>query len=200
MEAGPLAVGGYVLAGGRSSRMGRDKALLELRGRPLVELAVERLRGVCAEVKILGGNRELARYARLVEDLHPGCGPMGGMEAALTDSGFDWNLILPVDMPLLTTEFLREWAVEVVGRSGVCAGLFAVGGRVQPLPAMVRREVGEFLSGAMERGEYKLLPALEGAARALGGEVRVRDAGEQAGCFANVNTPEEFAAVGGDMF
>ena len=76
-------VGGYVLAGGRSSRMGRDKALLELAGKPLVLHAVTKLRRVCAEVSVLSDNPELARYAPLVRDLHAGCGPMGGIEAAL---------------------------------------------------------------------------------------------------------------------
>ena len=77
-----LDVGAYVLAGGKSSRMGRDKALLELAGKPLVRHAVTKLRRVCEDVHILSGNMELAPYAPLVEDLHPGCGPIGGLEAA----------------------------------------------------------------------------------------------------------------------
>ncbi|XWK49511.1 NTP transferase domain-containing protein [Tunturiibacter empetritectus] len=74
----PEEVGGYVLAGGKSSRMGRDKALLELAGKPLVRHAVTKLRRVCMDVRILSGNPELAAYAPIVADLHPGCGPMGG--------------------------------------------------------------------------------------------------------------------------
>ena len=105
-----LQVGGYVLAGGRSSRMGRDKALLELAGKPLIEHAVTKLRRVCAEVHILAGaegeHAGLARYAPLVHDLHPGCGPISGIEAALTHTTHDWNLILAVDVPFLPTALL----------------------------------------------------------------------------------------------
>ncbi len=51
----PAEVGGYVLAGGKSSRMGRDKALLELAGSPLLGHAVTKLRRVCVDVRVLGG-------------------------------------------------------------------------------------------------------------------------------------------------
>ncbi len=85
----PSEIGGYVLAGGRSSRMGRDKALLELAGKPLVRHAVKKLRRVCMDVRVLSDNPELAAYAPIVPDIHRDCGPMGGIEAALTHSIFD---------------------------------------------------------------------------------------------------------------
>ena len=97
----PSDVGGYVLAGGKSSRMGRDKALLELAGKPLVLHAVVKLRRVCIDVSILGNDPALDAYAPLVRDVHADCGPMGAMEAALLHSRYDWNLFLPVDMPFL---------------------------------------------------------------------------------------------------
>jgi hypothetical protein len=58
-------VAGYVLAGGRSSRMGTDKALLELAGKPLIEHAVAKLRRICANVAILGSNPALAQLEAL---------------------------------------------------------------------------------------------------------------------------------------
>src|SRR5271156_1644278 len=101
-----LDVGGYVLAGGRSSRMGRDKALLELGGKPLALHAVTKLQRVCSDVHILSENRELSAYAPLVSDLHPGCGPIGGIEAAFAHSTHEWNLFLPVDMPFFPSALL----------------------------------------------------------------------------------------------
>jgi hypothetical protein len=89
--------------------MGRDKAFLDLAGKPLVLHAVVKLRRVCMEVSILGDNPSLDAYAPLVRDVHPDCGPMGGMEAALLHSRYDWNLFLPVDMPFLPTAYLSGW-------------------------------------------------------------------------------------------
>jgi len=167
----PEEVGGYVLAGGKSSRMGRDKALLKLAGKPLVRHAVKKLRRVCMDVRILSGNPELAAYAPVVEDLHPGCGPMGGMEAALAHSIFEWNLFLPVDMPFLPSAFvmgwLRNWLRGMDGSGGARVRMFTVDERPQPGFCLLHRDVKPFLSAALERGEFKLLPAFEEAGREL---------------------------------
>jgi molybdopterin-guanine dinucleotide biosynthesis protein A len=175
-------VGGYILAGGRSSRMGRDKALLKLAGRPLIHHAVKKLRRVCMDVRVLSDNPELAVYAPIVPDIHPGCGPMGGIEAALTHSIFEWNLFLPVDMPFLPSAYLRHWLMHIqharerhpslpegFEMPGVNARvwMFKVEGVPQPALAMVHREVRPFLTEALERGEYKLFPVLERACREI---------------------------------
>ena len=163
--------------------MGQDKALMKLGGRPLVRHAVKKLRRVCMDVRILSDNPELAAYAPIVPDLHPGCGPMGGMEAALTHSIFEWNLFLPVDVPFLPTAYLVGWVRQVLHQAGGTAGrrpggfemaatharvwMFRVDGVPQPTVALVHREIRPFLTDALERGEYKLFPALEKACREI---------------------------------
>jgi molybdopterin-guanine dinucleotide biosynthesis protein A len=205
-----LKLGGYVLAGGRGSRMGRDKALLELAGRPLIAHAVTKLRRICGEVHILAGeetteadsrNTALAAYAPLVYDLRANCGPLAGIEAALVHASHEWNLILPVDMPLLPAAFLDAWVGRVVRRLKVRVGLFEVGGRTQAMPLLIHRDAGGYLARAIERGEYTLLAALEGAAMESGAglDISVLSVGEREGWFANLNTPEEFAATEGQV-
>jgi len=166
----PEEIGGYVLAGGESSRMGRDKALLELAGKPLVHHAVTKLRRVCRDVRVLSDNPELADFAPIVPDLHPNCGPMGGMEAALVHSVFDWNLFLPVDMPFLPSAFiagwLRNWLPEE-RRRGARVRMFTVDGRPQPGFCLLHKDVAPFLSEALELAEFKLLPVFEAAGREL---------------------------------
>ena len=200
--------------------MGRDKALLELGGRPLVAHAVAKLRRVCERVSILSASQELAGYAPLVRDLHPDCGPMGGIEAALAHSEFAWNLVLPVDVPFLPAAFLDWWARGMVSRPGARLGLFRVDGVNQPTLLMIHRELAPYLTAALGRGQYKLMPVLQGAAEDLaarGGEAVetvVRNLsidedfrfGEEEGgstgeaqrtdvrrWFANLNTPEDVA-------
>ena len=178
----PAEIGGYVLAGGRSSRMGQDKALLELAGKPLVLHAVVKLRRVCMEVNILGNNPALDAYAPLVTDLHPECGPMGGMEAALLHSRYDWNLFLPVDVPFVPTAYLFGWVRHAVLHAGEAlqrrtefelpgtharVWMFTVDRVPQPTLALVHREVRPFLTEALGRGEYKLFPVLEKACREI---------------------------------
>jgi molybdenum cofactor guanylyltransferase len=163
--------------------MGRDKAFLDLGGKPLILHAVVKLRRVCMEVNVLGSNPDLDAYAPLVKDVHPDCGPMGGMEAALLHSRYDWNLFLPVDVPFLPTAYLCGWVRQVLHRAdgvirrlhqgfempGVHAlvWMFRVEGVPQPTVALVHREVRPFLTEALERGEYKLFPVLEKACREI---------------------------------
>ena len=167
----PREVGGFVLAGGKSTRMGRNKALLELGGKPLVRHAVEKLRRVCMDVRVLSDNPKLAEYAPILPDLHPDCGPMGGMETALVHSVFDWNLFLPVDMPFLPSAFiagwLKNWLQDEKRITGVPVRMFTVDGRPQPGFCLLHKDVVPFLSASLSRAQFKLLPVFEAAGREL---------------------------------
>jgi molybdenum cofactor guanylyltransferase len=116
-----LIVGGYVLAGGGSTRFGRDKALVEVGGTPMLERMIELLRLVTKEVKIIAAPNKYATFrTTTVEDCWPGEGPLGGIITALEDAARSaarpqWNLILSCDMPFLTRDwlaFLGERAVR----------------------------------------------------------------------------------------
>jgi molybdopterin-guanine dinucleotide biosynthesis protein A len=169
----PLEVGGYILAGGKSSRMGREKALVELAGKPLIGHAVEKVRRVCMDVRILSNNEELAVFTPIVRDIHPGCGPMSGMEAGLRHSMFEWNLFMAVDMPFVPSAFLFDWlARKLSARRDSALGrvrvqIFEHGGMPQPGLCLLHKDVAPFLTQALEQGEYKLVPALKRAGHAL---------------------------------
>ncbi|MDQ2833074.1 MAG: molybdenum cofactor guanylyltransferase [Acidobacteriota bacterium] len=165
----PFEVGGYVLAGGNSRRMGRDKALLELAGEPLIRHAVKKLRRVCMDVRVLSANPELAAFAPTVPDLHPGCGPLGGVEAALAHSIFDWNVFMPVDMPFLPSAFLRNWVERTLMKEkrGARIAMYSVDGVPQPALAMIHRDALGCVSRAVAAGEFKLFPVWERAGREL---------------------------------
>ena len=164
----PLPISGYVLAGGRSTRMGTDKALLQLAGKPLIAHAVAKLRRICADVHILSANPALAAYAPLVADLQPGCGPVGGIEAALAHSQHDWNLILPVDVPFLPAAILERWAAATIAPTETNrVGMFAVDERPQPAVCLLHKDIAPSIAAAVALGEFKLLPVLEAAAGVL---------------------------------
>ena len=162
-------IGGYVLAGGKSSRMGRDKALVELAGKPLVLRAVLKLRRICADVAIAGGDASLDMFAPVVVDIHPGCGPLSGIEAALAHSTHDWNLFLPIDMPLMPSAVLETCFVGVALKTlpALAAIVHTVDGRDQPLCAIYHRALLPFIQEALAAGRYKLMPVVREAARRL---------------------------------
>jgi len=176
---------GFVLAGGRSSRMGQDKALLKLGGEALVERCLRRVGEVCVEVAIAGGSADLARFGRIVPDMSPGCGPLGGIVSAVAESRFEWNLFLPVDAPFVPVSCLKE-LLSVAMNSGTGA-MARVEGRLQPLCGVYSKKMLTVLQQELAAGRWKVAQAIETA-----GPVEVVDFAE-ARWFVNLNTPEDFA-------
>jgi molybdopterin-guanine dinucleotide biosynthesis protein A len=160
-------VTGYVLAGGLSTRMGQDKALLELGGVPLIELAVQKLGAVVSKVRILGSRPEFQAHAPMVEDLYKGCGPLGGLDAALADTTSDWILILPVDMPFVPVRLLRCWVSDVLAEDTARIAIFSCNGRPQPALCMLHREVRPFVADALSRSSFKLYTVFEDTASSV---------------------------------
>lgn len=153
-----LPVHGFVLAGGKSSRMGVDKALLEFCGRPLVEIAVEKLRGFCAAVSIVGERPDLSEFAPVVTGERADCGPGAGIEAGLKAAMEEWCLFVPVDVPLVPGELLKQWAQAVMERARAGCGasfLLALGNR-EPGFSLIRREGLGAISDSLSRGQFAL--------------------------------------------
>ena len=98
---------GLVLAGGRSSRMGEDKAMLRIDGRSLLERAMRALWDAGADKVAISGTR-----AAGIADRWPGTGPVGGIASAMHDLPDGEWLVVPVDMPRLGSEILGPLLAE----------------------------------------------------------------------------------------
>jgi molybdopterin-guanine dinucleotide biosynthesis protein A len=177
---------GFVLAGGRSTRMGQDKALLKLGGELLVARAVRKLSKVCAEVAIAGGGENLTQFGRVIADEGAGRGPLGGIVAALEQSSFEWNLFLAVDAPFVPASVLKALLFEAAGCRGVCV-MARTQGVIQPLCAVYSSHALGVLRQELAAGRGKVVRAIEAA-----GPVKLVDF-DDASWFSNLNTPEEFA-------
>ena len=186
--------------------MGADKAGLMFGGRPLVELVVEKLTGVCAEVAIAGNREELAHVAPIVTETRFFVGPGAGIEAGLRNARNQWSLFVPVDVPLLPVALLRSWAAEVVGagKRGLRASYLTANGLAQPSICMLHRLCLDSVTRSLNRGERRVKFLLDGLDFDLGaGTLAVKDAAAYAPpgataedvrrWFLNLNTPEEFA-------
>jgi molybdopterin-guanine dinucleotide biosynthesis protein A len=199
-----------VLAGGRSTRMGQDKALLQVGGRSLVELALDKLRSIgVAEPRIAGARTDLSSLAPVVPDLHPGCGPLSGIEAALAATTKGLNLFLPVDMPLLPARFLY-WMLLRAEITGALMTVPCINGWPQPLCAVYHRDLLRPITASLLGGNYKVMPVVTAAA-GQSQAVDVFDTERLASShpellgfsplplyrwFHNCNLPEDMAGIG----
>jgi molybdenum cofactor guanylyltransferase len=185
-------VTGFILAGGKSTRMGTDKAFLMLEGRTLMERMLEIARSLCTDVRIVGDPAKFNGFAPVVEDVFPGCGPLGGIHAALRSSQTDLNLMLGVDMPFVATAFLDFLAMRA-RESDATVTLARTHDGLQPLCAIYRRVFADSAEKALRAGYYKIDPLFENVQTQVIGEEELRDAGFTAELFRNLNTPEDLA-------
>lgn len=194
----------YVLAGGGSSRMGRDKALVKLGGRTLLERALEPARQVAAQVRIVGPRAKFQAYAPCVEDVYPGRGPLGGIHAALLETRTDLNLMLAVDLPRMQAEFLRVLLARArASDAWVVAARTADGPegkpRFQPLCAVYRRAFGAAAEEALRAGRNKVDALFTQVPALVLEPEEIARLGFTANIFANVNAPEDLATSSDDL-
>jgi molybdopterin-guanine dinucleotide biosynthesis protein A len=158
--------------------MGRDKAALELAGRPLLEHMLAKLRSLGIRARVAGASPDVERVAmtmaesrpnEYLADTQPGCGPLAGIESALRATSAPWNLCVAVDLPLLPAAWLG-YLLERAEITRARATIPYVGGRPQPLCAVYHRDLLPFVSAALRRGDYKVMRVIEAAALELGGE------------------------------
>ena len=185
----------FILAGGKSTRMGRDKAFVELQGRTLLARALELARSVAGEVRIVGDRTKFAAFAPVIEDLFPGCGPLAGIHTALRASQTDLNLMLAVDLPLISPELLQYLVARARATLAMVTAAKTKDGW-QPLCAVYRRKFADVAEPALRGGNYKIVPLFEPAFTQLISEEALAHAGFSADIFRNVNTPEELGALG----
>ena len=158
---------GFVLAGGRSSRMGRDKALLEFAGRPLIEHAIAILRAAGLPVCIAGARSpNLTEFAPVVEDDRADLGPLAGICAGLESTSAKLAVFLPVDLPLLPAS-LVDWLLEHARMTGSAVTVPAVNGFAETFPVVLDRAVQPILKAELEAGRKGCFSAFEAAASAL---------------------------------
>jgi molybdopterin-guanine dinucleotide biosynthesis protein A len=157
---------GAVLTGGRSTRMGRDKALLVVGGRPpLCVVAADALRAAgAASVLAIGGDLDALAALGLdaVPDDHPDEGPLGGLLTALGRPGADPLVVLACDMPDVDGPTVRVLLDALAAAPAADAAVAVAGGRAQPLTAAYRRRCLPRLRAAFEDGERSVRAASAG--------------------------------------
>jgi molybdenum cofactor guanylyltransferase len=190
------AVSGIVLAGGRSRRMGCDKGRLQVRGSPMLAIALDLAASIADELILScrpGDLPEqdlwLGRSVRVVCDQREG-GPLAGLEAALAAAGHELAIVLPIDMPELTTGMLSTLVYAGLAHPDAQAAVFVTERGLTPMPALFRRSILPVLSEQLDAGALRvgdLLARLDRVAVALDPITSPERA------FLNVNTAADLA-------
>ena len=185
------SIGAFVLAGGRSSRMGTDKALLELGGRPLIVRALELAREVAHDVTIVGNSEKFAAFGPVIEDVYPDRGPLGGIHAALTNSEADWNLILAVDLPFISARFLK-YLLARAESSAATVTVPSLGEYFQPLCAVYRKHFLTVAQLALAEGRNKIDQLFREDTLCVVSQEEMAANSFDSSIFRNLNTQEDW--------
>jgi molybdopterin-guanine dinucleotide biosynthesis protein A len=180
---------GVVLAGGRSSRMGRDKALVAIGTTTLLQRSVDLLRPHVNEILVIGDpSKYRVTHATVIADDDPGKGPLGGLVTGLRRAGHDHLMVVACDMPGLNDRFIQHMQLGPTGESD--AVVPEHNGHLEPLAACYhRRCLGPF-EACISQGRLKMSDALK--------SVRTRYLSIRPGTdewaddlFRNVNNPAD---------
>ena len=141
--------------------MGENKAFIDFRGQTLLARALATLTEAIGDLTIVGDREVFCRYGTVVSDIYPGCGPLGGIHAALTHSSAEVNLMLAVDMPFISKELLR-FLLHTADRTRAIVIVPQTSRGLQPLCAVYRRPFASVAEQAIRSGKYKIDIAFAG--------------------------------------
>ena len=188
-------VTGFILAGGRSSRMGRDKALLPVGDRRLIELVIQRVRPAVDRLMVIGGAHNALPLHGLpadavLMDLKPDHGPLMGIYTGLMQTETPLNLFVPCDMPWIARRLVELLLGSCCDEVEVVAGLDPAEG-IQPFPLICHVKARRAIGALLDRGERSIQSLLRQQRTQL---VRL-DEPEWQRSFLNINTWADYAKL-----
>jgi molybdopterin-guanine dinucleotide biosynthesis protein A len=180
-----------ILAGGKSTRMGTDKGLVELNGKPMVQWVVEAAQQVANHTMIVSNTSayqllDLPVYA----DIFPDTGPLGGIYTGLSHSTTDANLVIACDMPFVSVKVL-QWLLAQ--SSGYDIVVPSINGMLEPLCGFYHRQTQEKMKELIAKKTLKMQEIIR---HFLYKEWVLDQAGQTTEtAFINVNTPVELEKI-----
>ncbi len=186
-----MTISGVIQAGGKSTRMGRNKAVLEIGGKRLIDRLVDGLQQIFPEVIIVANTPDLYENlgVRVVPDLIPGKGSLGGIYTATAVASHPWAFVMACDMPFFNPGLIRYLATLTEGWDAV----IPYTDDWEPLYALYAKTCLHQIERLIQSGNLKIsrfFPHVR-VRRVDREELRPHD--PQGLSLFNVNTPEEFA-------
>jgi molybdenum cofactor guanylyltransferase len=183
---------GFITAGGRSSRMGKDKAWLELGGRAMIEYVIAALVPVTAKVAIIANSREYERLGFAVfADSQTGIGPLEAIRTALSNALTRRVMLVGCDLPFVTPDLFNR-LLTIPGEHVALVPVDA-DGKLEPLCAIYGIEALPVVTDLITAGERKVSHLFDRVPTRLVPFDELRDLQRSELFFENINTPEDFA-------
>jgi molybdenum cofactor guanylyltransferase len=187
-----MNVEGFVAAGGRSSRMGRDKAWLEIDGRAMIEHVIAALSPVTGSVAIIANSPEYSRLGlRVIADTNVGIGPIEAIRTSLANARAPRVALVGCDLPFVTSELFSF----LLGIKGDHKAVVPIGEdeRLEPLCAIYSVDALDCVADLIERGERKVNKLFDLVPTRLVPFDELRQLHRPELFFRNINTPEDYA-------
>lgn len=185
---------GVILAGGLSSRYGKDKAFLLINGTPLIERTAEKMKTIFQEVIIISNEKKRLSYLGLpvFEDIKKGLGPLGGIYTGLLSMSNEMGFFVACDMPFINEALIRY----MVSKKDNCAALVpSVGNEIEPLHAIYSKSCLSAIENLIKANTYQV--------RLFYGHINIKYVKEDEikkftspeQVFLNINTPDEYSRI-----
>ncbi len=177
-----------ILAGGKSSRMGFDKALMEIAGKSMVEIIIKQLRKVFEDIIVVTNNPHAftGLNARITEDILKNSGPLGGIHAGLIQSDSKYAFLTACDMPIISPEYALHMK-ETAGKHLPHAVISEKGNWIEPFHALYSIDLANDIQENVENRVYKIFDVLKNKRIIKISESKIREYSPDLGIFTNLN-------------
>lgn len=185
-----------ILCGGKSSRMGFDKCKIKIGDKYLIEIIGEQLEDVFDEIIFI--SNDLNKFQdikyRVVSDIIPDSGPMGGIYSALKYSSSENVFITACDMPIINTDFIR-YMMEIINSKKVDGVVSIKSEYIEPLCAFYSKSIIDKFESHIKKGSYKLLGVINESNMNYIKESEVKSFSSDLSIFTNLNYRTDLPAL-----
>jgi molybdopterin-guanine dinucleotide biosynthesis protein A len=176
---------GIILIGGKSKRFGKDKVLASLGIKPLIEHVADLIDPLFEEIILVGHQRNGLEKYRVVEDIKPGCGPLGGIFTALSTAKSDSCFVFAADMPRLNRNFI-SYMISEADDHDIVIPVWSKGR--EPLHAIYHKRIIPVVSSLFEQSDFKIFSLIKKVDTCIIPEDIIRRFADPAEIFSNINT------------
>ncbi len=181
-------INAYILAGGKSARMGEDKGMLKLGQKRMINHVLDQVKRCADEVVIVANKSDYAQFGfRCIPDIYKGLGPIGGIYSALKDSGTHYNFVVGCDMPFLGYEIVNYLIDRAVNAD---VTIPTIGGKMQPLCGIYTQACVGLIEEKIKANQLKMMSFISASDHQL---IAMESSGmDFVHQFENINTPEAY--------